>query len=471
MNASPAGTSGVPGKSADLLIKNGTVVIPGDGTVQADVAIRDGKILSLDSGDERDARETIDATGLHVLPGLIDSHVHLDVFHSKEEELQHETHSALRGGVTTVGSMCWSEEGDSLLETAEEWSRLVPNHGWTDFFPHLVVSEEQHLDQIERVARVFGITSFKLYTAGIEGFFGNVPDGFLLEAARRIRKLGDGARMLVHCENQTINDSEKERIAGEHPNDLSLAQWEETRPGFGEAEAIHRAGEIAREAGVPIYFVHVTSKRGLEAARAVKRKHPQTYVETLCDFLSLEDSSSRGAVLKQVPPLRSRESVDALWEGFQRGKVDVLSTDHVTLTREEKNLHSGNMWEVMPSYQKIEYLLSVLLHYGVHRRNVPLERLVDALTRSPARIFGLYPRKGSLLPGTDADLCLVDLSLEREVDGSESLSIGDFSPWDGETLTGWPVTTIKDGTVVIRDREPVTDQPTGRFLERSPDPS
>lgn len=451
--------------SADCLVKNGTVVLPGEDVLRADVVIEDGTVVELGTNVGVSAEREIDASDLYVFPGLIDPHVHLDVLYPMEDQLHHETLSALKGGVTTLGAMCWSEEGNGLDETNREWEEAVPERSWTDFFPHLVVSDPQHLDQIQELYDR-GITSFKVYTAGIEGFFEGSRDGYLLESARRIADCGEDAIMLVHCENDHINETELQRLKSESPETTSLELIRQSRPDIGEAEAIQRMGAIVEEVDTSIYFVHVSSKQGMEAARRVKSDRDRTYVESLCDHLSVTVDTSNELKGVQVPPLRTSASVDALWEAVEDGMLDVFSTDHVTFTRDDKNLDADNVWEVQPSYQKVEYHLPALLNYGYHQRGIELETILERTTRRPAEIFDLYPRKGTLLPGSDADLTLVDLEKTKTVDGEQSFSLGDFTVWDGERLTGWPVTTLKGGEVVFENGELQAEEPSGSFLRR-----
>lgn len=449
--------------TADLAIRRARCVIPGLGELQADIAVRGGQIVSLDRSAWRTARQEIQADGLYAFPGLVDPHVHLGLFAPLEEEMATESLAALQGGVTTVGVMVITRE--SLLSALPRWIRLANARSWADVVLHPAVVTEEQLEELPQVARRFAVTSYKAFMAGIEGVTFWTDDGFLWSLARRVRELGVGSTLLVHCENMDLLRRAGAAVQASSPRAAGLPEWEHARPELAEAVAIRTAGQIAEAAGVPLYLVHVTSAVGLQAALEVRARHPPTFIETESTYLTHDWTSPLGALAKMVPPLRGPESRHRLWAAIQEGEVDVIGTDHVCLTREQKRAEAG-MWEAIPGCAQLAVHLAALLEEGVHRRGVNVARVVECASQRPAQILGLYPRKGTLLPGADADICLVDLARPRRVDAADLLGRTDFTLYDGQTLRGWPVWTIKGGVPAVQDGRPRGSRPTGQYLAR-----
>lgn len=460
-------TSAAPGGGVrvaarlDLLVRGGTVVLPGAGTLQADVWVKDGKVVGLAAGGPQDAATVVDAAGCYVMPGVVDPHVHLGLFAPLEEELESESRSALLGGVTTLG--CYFGGNSSHLPLLSRLGDLVRAHSYTDLFPHLVIGTREQLEELPGYVER-GVTSFKLYMCGIPGLIPEVDDGFILAAMRRCAGLPRPCVVCVHAENAAVvrweSEEARARIA-----DPDLRQWAATHPDLAEAEAIRRASFLAQEAGVPVYFVHVTSARGLEAVRRARAEGAVVYAEVASPYLVTTWESERGGAAKMVPPFRGPHDREALWEGLADGTVTTLGTDNVTMTAEAKGL-GRNLWEVMPGYPALATHLVTVLNQALGRRNIPLPRLAELMCRAPAEVFGLYPRKGTLLPGSDADMVVVDPARRRAVRAGELGSRADFSIFEGADLRGWPRAVVKAGEVVVREGSFTARSPAGRLLKR-----
>jgi dihydropyrimidinase len=444
----------------DLAVRNGKVVIPGVGVVEAEIGVENGKIARI-SKTEIEAEQKIDAKGKYVIPGVIDPHIHLGIFAPFEKECEFETRSAIAGGVTTVG--CFFGGGGSYFDVFPQAVKEAEKHIYTDIFFHLVIGDGTQLEEMKSYAAEFGVTSFKFYMAGIPGIIDPVSDGFMLKAFRKIAEMGYPAIGCVHAENASLIEVATEDVRM-RVDDGSLEDWEKTHPGYVEEEAIDRAAYIANLANSRIYIVHLSSKEGLNAVKRAKR-YGNFFVETTSPYLSLTKHESFGLLGLMVPPFRGREDVDALWTGVKQGLIDSFGTDNVSMTRETKSAEKG-MWSAMPGYPFLATHLPVLLHEGLRRR-VPIETLVEKMSKNPAEIFGLYPRKGTISVGSDADLVIVDVKGERKVNHEDLHSYSDFSLLDGRTLRGWPVVTVRRGEVVMEDNEILAKKGTGSYLRRN----
>lgn len=444
----------------DLKVTGGTLVIPGQGPVRADIAVENGLIAAIGRG-LGPAREEIDAGERTVLPGVVDPHIHLGNQHSFESDAETETAAALAGGVTTVGVFLRSMEPYSprLASIRQEYE----SRARVDAFFHLQTFNEAQLDDLP-ACEAAGVTSFKFYLYGLPGVIPAVDDGFLFEGFRRVAALGRGAVACVHAENEAIVVRATARIESERP-DGGLADWADTHPDVAEAEAVHRAAYLSGAAGCRLYVVHLSTRMGLEAARQEKAGRSTLHIETTSPYLSLTKQDANGLLLKMSPPVRAPEDVEALWGGVLDGTIDTFGTDNTSRDRTTKN-PGGGLWRSRPGYPALGTHLPVLLSEGYHRRGVPLPLLVEKASAAPARIYGLYPRKGTIVVGGDADLVVVDLDLEREVRPVELHSFSDFSPFEGKRLRGWPVAVVKGGRLAFRDGEILSTAGTGRFVER-----
>ncbi|AGL00647.1 dihydroorotase [Desulfoscipio gibsoniae] len=446
--------------NADLVIKDGLVVIPGTGILETDIAVEGGKISAL--GGEFTGRKEIIASGRYILPGIIDPHIHLGIFGDLVSEMETETRSGLLGGVTTVG--CYMGGPDPYYPSFSNTIAMTEGKVSTDIFFHLGIMTPEQKEEIPRLIEELGITSFKLYMAGIPGLIPDVEDGFLYQTFETAAKIGDGIIICVHAENPSINATYRAELQ-KVLTDGSLADWSDTQPNFSEEEAVRRASYFAGLAGNRLYFVHISAAESIRTLAAIKSANPKIFVETTSPYLSVTKFSSKGLLAKMVPPFREDASVEALWQAIQNNIVDTIGTDNVTQTLAVKQVEKG-MWGAMPGYPALGTHLPTILNYGVNQRGVSLVKVAELMSKKPAEIFGLYPQKGTIAPGSDADLVIIDLDKTVKVDHRNLGSAGDFSLFDGEELKGWPIMTIKSGQLVVKDSQ-LVGQSQGKFLRRS----
>ncbi|MFZ5649943.1 MAG: dihydroorotase [Bacillota bacterium] len=444
---------------ADLVIRDGKVVIPGTGIVEADIAIEGDKISALGGG--LTGREEIDASGKYILPGIIDPHIHLGIFGDLALEMETETRSGLMGGVTTVG--CFMGGPNPYHPEFSDTIAMAEGKINTDLFFHLGIMTPAQKEQIPRLIEEYGITSFKMYMSGIPGLIPDVDDGFLLRTFETAAAIGDGVIICVHAENPQINATTRSEVQGRLA-DGTLADWSDTQPNYSEEEAVRRASYFAGLAGNRLYFVHISTGESIRALSAIKPANPKIFVETTSPYLSITKFSAKGLLAKMVPPFREGTSVEALWQGVKDNVVDTIGTDNVSQTLAVKQAEKG-MWGAMPGYPALGTHLPVVLHHGVNKRGVSLLKVAEIMSKKPAEIFGLYPQKGVIAPGSDADLVVVDLEKTVRVDHKNLGSYCDFSLYDGEELKGWPVMTVKSGRLVVKDGRMVGHAP-GRYLRR-----
>ncbi|MCL6638286.1 MAG: amidohydrolase family protein [Firmicutes bacterium] len=445
--------------NADLVIRGGKVVIPGTGIIETEVAVEDGKIAALGSGFT--GRAEIDAAGRYVLPGIIDPHIHLGIFGDLASEMETETRSGLMGGVTTVG--CFMGGPNPYCPGFADTIALAEGRVNTDIFFHLGIMTPEQKQEMPRIIEEFGITSFKLYMAGIPGLIPDVDDGFLLRTFETAAALGDGVVTCVHAENPQINATTRAEVQKKLA-DGTLADWSDTQPNFSEEEAVRRASYFAGMAGNRLYFVHISAGESVRALARIKPANPKIFVETTSPYLSITKFSPKGLLAKMVPPFREEASVEALWQAVESDIVDTIGTDNVTQTLAVKQAEKG-MWGAMPGYPALGTHLPAVLHYGVNGRGLSLLKVAEKMSKRPAEIFGIYPQKGTIMPGSDADLVIVDLDRVVKVDHKNLGSAADFSLYDGAELKGWPVMTIKSGQLVVKDGQVVGRAP-GKYLRR-----
>ena len=444
----------------DLVIKNGICVIPEIGRIELNVCIKDGKIKTLTTDQDIVGRQILDAKGLYVLPGIIDPHTHLGLFAPLETELETETRSALLGGVTTIGT--YFNFDRSYLSFIDELRADVSKLSRVDMIPHLTLRNQQQLEELPMYSSK-GMNSFKMYMCGVKGIFPNQEDGFIIRAMKRIKDLPPDKNPIIsfHCENQSICDYAEEDW-DEKGGVNNLDEWNSTHPNFAEGEAVQRAAYFAKVMNVRTYIVHSSTKEAMELLPSVKCNN--LYVETTSPYLTLDTGSDIGVYGKMTPPIREEASRQALWEALKSGLIDTIGTDNTVMNSTEKNV-DGGMNEAVAGYPTLGTHLPSVLTEGIFRQEVMIESLVPLMTMNPAKIFGVYPEKGTILPGSDADLVLVDLENTQTVNPSRLLSRSDFSLFQGKQLRAWPKATIKAGRIAAWNGKIVDDSVRGAVLD------
>jgi dihydropyrimidinase len=367
--------------------------------------------------------------------------------------------------VTTIGIFLRSLE-DSYFDHLPAFRKAMDERSYVDSVFHPQIFTEQQIEEIPGYAEQFGIRSFKFYMSGMPGIVKSVTDDVLLEGFRKVASLGPDAVVCVHCETGALIDRARAELTKK--KDGTLADWEHAHPPVAEALAIQTAVYLAKLAGAHLYVVHLSSHQGLEVVRAARRAGARFTVETTTPYLGINSHDPNGFLVKMVPPVRTPEHQVALWEGLLEGSINTVGTDNTSRARATKRPEAG-LHGARPGLPALGTHLPALLHYG-RLRGIPLDVLVERATRGPARVYGIYPQKGTIAIGSDADLVVVDLELERVVRAEDLQGMSDFSPFEGKTLRGWPVATIKGGTIIARDGKIVANA-NGRYLVRKPAPA
>ena len=441
-------------RSPDLAITGGTVVFPGAGERAVDLGIRDGHIAAIAApGTELDAPQTTDASGLHIFPGLIEPHAHWGLG-ADLEDFRTESRSAARGGVSTV--LVFLRHKDPYDRLFEAYRDAGERTSITDFGFHAVLLTERHLAEVDHCADDLGIKSFKFYLTarseeatlwGVDG----IDDGFMLDCFRAVAR--DPSRLLIaHCENVEV--VQRTRAALRDAGEDGMDSWQRSRPLLAEVDGIRRACLFAQDAGCRLNVLHLTSEAGLQEIRDFRRRYPPIFAEVCHTYLALCDEDGLTIAAKVKPTLRTTRDRDALWDALGAGEIQTVGSDHVPRRLETKE---GSVWSPATGVPGTATLLPLLLSEGHHRRGMPLARIAEATSLASARLYGLYPRKGAIEIGSDADLCFVDLESVREVRAGELESHADYSLYEGWKLKGWPVHTMVRGRWAMRDEEIQTE--------------
>jgi dihydropyrimidinase len=457
----------------DFLIRNGSVALPNADPAPADIAVLDGKIAAiLSPGTSTEAKRTLDARGLTVLPGIIDVHLHLghgaDISRPRAaSDAISETGAAASGGITTmIPYLLAAEEHreifDDVVAVTSAGARI-------DFGYHLIISTEDQLAAVPHYVREFGVPSFKIFmnNRGGEGARLGLPDiddAFLYRLA--VACAENGAVLCPHPENIEVAQFLRKAVMAADPDGKGgLAAWNASRPPFIEADAIQRAALLCKAAGAPIYVVHTSSAEALAAAEHARASGVDITIETCPHYLTHDVDWTGGDVGKINPPLREASDREALWAGIASGSVDTVATDHVHRAASAK---SGGIWKASPGCPGLETLLPVMLSEGYHKRGVPLQRLVSLLAEKPSRSMGLWGRKGGIVVGFDADLAIVDLEGTQRASNAATQSDAGYTIYDGWDLKGRVLHTIVRGRPVVSDGKLVEDAiGTGQYIRRS----
>jgi len=458
---------------AALLIKNGTVV-NADAQSAADVLVDRGVIARVGPALDAAADTVLDASGLYVLPGGIDAHTHLDMPAGairSSDDFETGTMAAAYGGTTTIIDFATPERGQELGRALDAWMGLAGGRALIDYAFHMVVPEwrDGTAAEMDRLVQR-GVTSFKLFMAYPGRLM--LDDGAIFRALRCTR--GNGGLVALHAENGAVIDVlVQEALALGRTAPKFHAR---TRPAGAEGEAIRRAIALAEMAGAPVYIVHVSSAEGVAAIARARERGVPVHAETCPQYLCLSDAEYDrpgfdAAKFVISPPLRPPEDQDALWEGLAEGVLDVVATDHCPFGMDDpphKRLGLSDFSKIPNGAPGIETRLLLLWDQGVRTGRISPSRFVEVTAAAPSKIFGLWPRKGAIAAGSDADLVLWDPSARTTISASTHHMRVDYSLYEGRTVTGAPVTVVSRGEVII-DRGTVTGRKgRGVYLSRTP---
>src|SRR5437588_5041976 len=452
------------------LIKNGTIVTAVD-QYKGDLLLEGEKIALVGTSLGREADKTIDASGKYVLPGGIDVHTHLDMPFggtTSADDFESGTTAAAFGGTTSIVDFAIQYKGQTLHHAWETWAKKAESKAVIDYGFHMIMTDlndqtEQEMDALVRQ----GITSFKLFMA-YPGVF-MLDDASIFKALLRTGK--NGGTICMHAENGGVIDVLVQRALAEGKTAPKYHAL--TRPARAEAEATHRAIALSEIADVPIYIVHLSAAEALEMVTEARDRGLPAYAETCPQYLFLsydnyEEPGFDGAKYVMSPPLRPKDAQDRLWRGLAGNDLQAISTDHCPFCmKEQKVLGEGDFSKIPNGAPGIETRMSLVYDGGVRTGRISLNRFVELTSTSPAKIFGLFPKKGTIAPGSDADIVIFDPEKNTRL-GVKTLHMRvDYNPYEGREVTGVTDTVISRGKVVIDDGKFVGKAGAGSFLKRS----
>ncbi|WP_153722866.1 dihydroorotase [Sporosarcina cascadiensis] len=456
----------------DLLITNGAVVFPKQGVKNVNIGVRDGKIVGIfENAEVIEANEILDASGLHVFPGLVDAHEHLGIYNSVEEDFLDTKQHAV-GGVTTVVN--YDRQVESYLDFFPRVQAIGEKNSYIDFTYSLGILTEQHLDELEETVERFGLTSFKFfrnYEKQLNGKF-KISNGLdlssydLMRILEKFKSVSPKLLLAVHCENMDINRSLISKYKAEGAED-GLRTWSLTSPGFAEAESLMSTLYLNKVVGGNVYIVHLTSAASVDVLESTPWLHEKgVKVETCAHYLSLTEDSEVGLDAKVGPPVHSQHDADRLWEGIKNGTINAIGTDHVPSSRAKKYGGGEGVFDALYGFPSVGSLLPVMITEGHIKRGLPLERIAEITSYEPAESFNLTS-KGKIEVGADADFAIVDLEKKEIITPERMHSVADYSVFEGKEVNGWPVYTISRGEMIVKDGQPVMDYGRGSYIRRS----
>jgi dihydropyrimidinase len=455
-------------QQCDLVIRGGRVVT-GDADALADVGIQGETIIQI-GGDLRGQRE-VDAAGKLVIPGGIDAHVHLTL----PEDMLTDAHwcddiyagtcAAAAGGITTVGNMTFPYAGESLRAAIDRDALAAERDAVVDVFLHPVLTDPdtQPLTDLPGLVRD-GHTSLKYFMSF--GGFTTQPEPYL-DAMRIAREAG--MIILIHCEDAAILAHATAHLLAEGRG--AIANYPQARPIAAEASATARAVAFAEVTGAPTYVVHLSCAAALEEVRRGRARGVPLSVETRPLYLHLTEerfAEPDGAKYVGQPPLRTGADRVALWSGLANGEIDTLCSDHAPWLHVDKVMPGLDVASARPGVADLDTLMPMLYSEGVVTGRISLNRFVQVTSTNAAKLFGLYPRKGTITAGAEADLVIWDPNVTKTLRADDLKSNADYTPYEGWEVTGWPVMTMSRGEIVFRDGEVVARRGRGRLTRRGP---
>lgn len=474
----------------DLVIKGGSVVFPYGGVRKADIGIKGEKVSAIsESLPLEGARKVVDAADKFVFPGAVDSHVHIGIYRPFKEDATSESESAASGGVTTL--LSYFRPGKNYLNKTGPYRELLPelldlsdNSYVVDYGYHTTVNTEAHVGEIEWLVSEGGISTFKYYMFyKLLNLAGSSPDGmnylmidspvdlgflykYMKEVSRVNELFKDYGRisLSIHCEEPEIIRAINEEVKLS-PSGNPLKDYSDARPPWQEELAIHEASIIAKYTKCPVNLLHLSSQKAVEAGKDVSSRYPELsfLLEGTLHHLGLSNEMDLGILAKVNPPIRSREDVDYLWKSVLEGTIKTVVSDHASVTREIKK---GDLWTSLPGFGGTSLMFPVLVTEGYHKRGLPLHTIAELSSSNPAKYHNLFPKKGAIAVGSDADFAIVDIDEERKVTLRDLHTAQDFSPEEGMKFKGWTKYTILRGKVIFEDDKVIADPGYGKFIKR-----
>jgi dihydropyrimidinase len=445
----------------------GGLVATVDAVVRAEVGIDDGRIVAL--GERVEGADVIDAGGCIVMPGAIDVHTHFDTALGDAvtaDDYESGSRAAAFGGITTFVNYAFQGDGESLQQAVDREAAKAAVKSYVDYSFHPVVTrvDDGVLAELAAV-RDAGFTSIKLFTA-VPGF--QLDDESILAVLQRAAETN--VLVNVHAEDGALIEHLTRLLLSE--SRLEMDSLPVARPDLAEGLATEKIGVYGGVTRCPIYVVHLSAAAALEAVRRARARGAEVYIETrpLYLFLTEDCYCLPGQEARKYvawPPLRRTSDQEALWEALARGEIQTYATDHTTWTLAQKTDPALSFAEVPGGVSNVESFVGMLYSAGVREGRISLSRFVEVISTNPAKLFGMWPRKGSIAVGSDADLTIIDPERRVTIAAERMQSSSDFDPYEGYEAVGWPVKTIVRGRVVVGDGELRVEQGCGELIRRA----
>lgn len=460
-----------------MIIKNG-IVVTEEITAKLDLRIENEIITDIkDFISPKDNEKVIDATGKYVLPGGIDAHTHFDMpcgDMKTSDDFYSGTKAAVVGGTTTIVDFAEPDGHKDLQNGLDIWNEKATNKSFCDYGFHMTVNhwdeamESQMTDMVEK-----GITSFKLYTA-YDGM--KVSDKVLYKAIKVSKKLR--AIVCVHCENGDLLEELIDEKVKLSPKNIS--NHPKTRPPIVEKEAVSRVVDIATLADYKVYIVHLSCSDSLEAVKNSRKKGSNVIVETCPHYLLLDDTKYNldgfeSAKYVMSPPLRNKKDTQILWQGLANGDIQTVSTDHCSFNiKGQKDIGKNNFSKILNGIPSVEHRMSLLYTYGVTKGKITLEQFVKLTATNPSKVYGMYPKKGTIKIGSDADLIILEDVCTAggepfPIKASAQTQQVDYTPYEGVLINDKISHVFLRGKLIVKNGNLTNEKPIGNFLKRKCD--
>ncbi len=452
------------------LIKNGIVVTAVD-EYEADLLIENGKIAAIGANLSENVDEVIDAKGLYLFPGGVDPHTHLEMPFGgtvTADDFETGTIAAAFGGTTTIVDFCLTNKGEPLQNSINEWHAKSEGKAVIDYSFHLMIGEvtDAVLQELPQIIKNEGITSFKVFMAYKNVF--QADDGVLFHTLKTAKE--HGALVMVHAENGDVIDYlVTDALANGNTDPIYHAL---TRPPEAEIEATGRATELTGLADSQLYVVHVTCAGAAEKIAEARQKGFNIWGETCQQYLVLEQEdlakpNFEGAKYVCSPPLREKWNQEELWKALRNGYLHTVGSDQCSFNFEgQKDLGRDDFSKIPNGMPTIEDRFSIVFSEGVKKGRITLNQFVDIVSTRSAKLFGMFPQKGTIAVGSDADIVIFDPNVERTISASTHHMNVDYNPFEGLKVTGEPVSVLSRGEFIIREKQLVGKPGMGQYLKR-----
>jgi dihydropyrimidinase len=453
-----------------LLIQNGTIVTA-EKTFSADILVEGETIHELRPGIPAHGHKVQDASGMLVFPGGIDAHTHLDMPFggtTSSDDFETGTRAAGFGGTTTIVDFAVQARGNRMRNALDTWWKKAEGRACVDYGLHMIITDlgGAGLEDMDEMVRE-GVASFKLFMAYPNVLM--VDDATIFRALRQTAK--NGALICMHAENGSVIDVIIQQALAE--GKTAPIYHALTRPTTAEAEAVHRAIALAEIAGAPVYIVHLSSEAALIEVREARSRGVAAFAETCPQYLLLTMEELRrpgfeGAKYVFTPPLREKENLPKLWDGLRTDNLQVVSTDHCPFCYADQKVLGKNDFTKIPNGGPgIENRLQLVYHHGVNEGKISLNRFVEIVSTAPARIFGMYPKKGTLAPGSDADIVVWDPSAEHVISAKTHHMRVDYSMFEGTRVKGNARQVFSRGELIVDNGTFLGKPGRGKYLRRA----